>query len=410
MAAPTFVTASTGATDATGAWTATSSAPGAAGRILILHVLQDGTAASPTVTSITNAEDLSGTDNVLTYIGEFNVGSAVAGSQHLWIGRSLSTSAAVATGANAGGDDLYYRYYEFTDVNIGTSLEDVIENGDGDALITQAVGGTNRAIGQSSVTEDRAQQFTALSASISKAALSLRTSGTPTDDLSIELQTDAAGIPSGTVLASDSIPAASLTAAYVNYTFDLPSQLTIGGLYWIVVGRTGALDGTNFYQWDSTGTSVYAGGLSGLLSSGSWTTSATIDLVFIVYGIPSTSIATSATAADAIVTTLGVDRLAVNFGGITDDASGIALFAGMSGGTWAHFQSYETSTGTDGTIFFEDAAMAAAGTIDGGTDTIASLPWGTAGFALIGTTPAGPEPLARPINTEMQAVNRSNVY
>jgi hypothetical protein len=122
-----------------------------------------------------------------------------------------------------------------------------------------------------------------------------------------------------------------------------------------------------------------------------------------------TSVGTSATVSDAGVTTLGSDRLAVNFGAITDDASGIALFAGATGGTWAHFQLYETATGTDGSLFYEDADMAAAGTINGGTDTITSLPWGVLGFALIGTASA-PAPLPRPINTEMQAVNRSNVY
>jgi hypothetical protein len=120
--------------------------------------------------------------------------------------------------------------------------------------------------------------------------------------------------------------------------------------------------------------------------------------------------ATSATCADTAVTTLGVDRLACNFGAINDDASGIAVFAGASGGTWTDFQSYESASGTDGTVFFEDCSLAAAGTIDGGTDTIVSLAWGVVGFALIGTTPAGPAPLARPINTEMQAVSRSNVY
>jgi hypothetical protein len=96
--------------------------------------------------------------------------------------------------------------------------------------------------------------------------------------------------------------------------------------------------------------------------------------------------ATSATCADTGVTTIGVDRLACNFGAINDDLSGIAVFAGATGGTWAHFQLFEDSTGTDGTVFFEDAAMPTAGTIDGGTDAITSLAWGVIGFALIGTT------------------------
>jgi hypothetical protein len=241
MAAPTFVAASTGSQDVAGAWTATCHAPGAAGRIIILQFLADGTNASvPTISSTTNIEDLAGTDGAWTQItaaaGE-DVGSAKTGSQHLYIGRSLSTSAPVVTGANVGGDDVYWRFYEFQDVNTGTTLAAVIENSSAGAIVNGA--------------------------------------------------------------------------------------------------------------------------------------------------------ATSTTCSDTGVTTLGVDRLACNFGALSDDAMGIALFTGMTGGTWAHFQSFETGTGTDGTIFFEDAAMATAGTIDGGSDTITSIGWGVIGFALIGTTVAG---------------------
>src|SRR3989344_9330150 len=121
MAAPTYITASTGTTDAGGAWSHTAAAPGAAGRILLVQVVQDGTSAdSPTITSVTNAEALDGTDSTLTYIGEFAINSAA--SQHLWIGRSLNTSAMVITGANAGTNDIYIRVYEFDGVHTGTTL------------------------------------------------------------------------------------------------------------------------------------------------------------------------------------------------------------------------------------------------------------------------------------------------
>ena len=55
MAAPTYVKASTGTTDASGAWSHTGMTPAAAGNIIILQVLVDGTTAGiPTVTSVTN--------------------------------------------------------------------------------------------------------------------------------------------------------------------------------------------------------------------------------------------------------------------------------------------------------------------------------------------------------------------
>ena len=126
-----------------GAWTHTAAAPGAVGRVLLVHLVQDGTLSSPTITSVTNAENLAGTDNVLTYIGEFDIGSAVVASQHLWIGRSLSTSAMVITGANSGGDDVYVRVYELLqNVNVGTAITDVIENGSAGATANGAGTGT----------------------------------------------------------------------------------------------------------------------------------------------------------------------------------------------------------------------------------------------------------------------------
>jgi hypothetical protein len=103
-------------------------------------------------------------------------------------------------------------------------------------------------------------------------------------------------------------------------------------------------------------------------------------------GIGVNGFGTSATVSDTAVTTLGVDRLALNCVAINDDLTGIAAFTGMTGGTWAMPASFESSTGTDGTISLMTAAMPAAGTIDGGSDAITSDGWGVIGFALIGTT------------------------
>jgi hypothetical protein len=207
---------------------------GAIGDLAIVHVLQDGTNASPpTIASVAaGIEDLAGTNQALTSIGAFDVGSAVAAKQHLWIGRWYSASAVNINVGIGGGDDIYARGYRFRGVNLlGTTLSDVIENA--------SAGATS--------------------------------------------------------------------------------------------------NGAN------TGTTV----------------------------------------SDTAVQTLGADRLALNFVGINDDATGIAAFAGASGGTWAMPASFESSTGTDGTIALMTAGMASAGTIDGGSDTITSDAWGVVGFALI---------------------------
>lgn len=105
-------------------------------------------------------------------------------------------------------------------------------------------------------------------------------------------------------------------------------------------------------------------------------------------GSTTVSNGTSATVSDASVTTLGVDRLAINLVGINDD-NPFAGFTGETGGTWTTADSYASSTGTDGALYLCTAAMASAGTIDGGTSSITdSDAWGVIGFALIGTTPA----------------------
>lgn len=110
-------------------------------------------------------------------------------------------------------------------------------------------------------------------------------------------------------------------------------------------------------------------------------------------GSTANGVGTSTTCSDTAVTTLGPDRLALNFPALTDDLMGLAVFTGASGGTWTNFQIYESATGTDGTVAMETADMTSAGTIDGGSDTITSISWGVVGFALIGTTVETPPTL-----------------
>ena len=109
-------------------------------------------------------------------------------------------------------------------------------------------------------------------------------------------------------------------------------------------------------------------------------------------GVATSAAGTSTSVADVGVTTLGADRLALNFVGINDDSTGIAAFVGMTGGTWAMPTSFESATGTDGTIALMTATIAAAGTIDGGADTITSDGWGVIGFALIPAAAAAYQP------------------
>jgi hypothetical protein len=103
------------------------------------------------------------------------------------------------------------------------------------------------------------------------------------------------------------------------------------------------------------------------------------------------------TISDVAVTTLGADRLALNFVAVDDD-NALDPFAGETGGDWTEaVAEYATATGTDAALGLQIATIASAGTIDGGTDAMAVADnWLVVGFALIGTTPSTPKSLLLP--------------
>lgn len=239
MAAPTFVAAGAGVADAASpAFTPVITFGNGleAGDVVILQVFQDGPTAGIavdfTTPGNTNLEALDGTDDAMTFIGSFSVGSTDEALQHLWIGRSQSTALGAGTISGYGSEDVFMRMYAFRGVSTGTALADVIENGS-------------------------------------------------------------------------------------------------------------------------------AGGTANQRS-------------------------TSTTVADSGVTTLGADRLAVNFVAVNDD-NVLDAFTGQSGGTWTEaVAEYADSAGTDGAIGLQIAEIASAGTINGGTDTMAAADaYGVVGFALI---------------------------
>ena len=131
MAAPTFVQAGTGQAVLTiGVTVDIPTAGTVAGDILILQAGKSGTGAQPTLTSITNIESLSGTDNSMTVItaSEQPTGGASDGEHNLWIGRIIATNTATSLVFNTPAADNYVRLYQFTGVNAGTTLNDVVEN------------------------------------------------------------------------------------------------------------------------------------------------------------------------------------------------------------------------------------------------------------------------------------------
>jgi hypothetical protein len=232
MALPVFVEAGTGQLWQSGgavAMTITADV----GNVIIIHVLEDGTGAGPSFSSITNLAALDGTASSFTGIATENVGTGPEARNTVQIARATGTAVSISM-TQTSGNDLYGRLYEFSGVNTGATLADVIEN--------------------------------------------------------------------------------ASAGAFVN------------------------------------------------------------------------GVGLSTTIADTGVTTLGADRLAINLIAVNDDNQAsfdTEAFTGQTGGTWVSGGSYGSATGTDGAIGLQIADMSSAGTINGGTLTMASDPWGVIGFALL---------------------------
>jgi hypothetical protein len=351
MAAPRFHASGIGATDAGGAWQVSSNlayTSASIGNVIVLQILQDGTTSGAvSLTSVSYAAALDGTDSTMSYIGEFAVGSPTAALQHLWIGRRTSSQTPIAYGSNSTSEDVYCRFYEFADVSTGTTLADVIENASAGATVNTV--GTSATAADSSVTtlgpdrlavnfvavnddnaiaqfsgqtggtwikvaeyaessgtdgaiqlqwaypskyaayppngpsaiygeggadEKYAQSFTTSAAeSMAIAGFWLRRTGSPTDDVVVELQSDSGGSPSGTVLASDAVSASDISDSnYEVHTFSLPYSLANATTYWLVVSRSGSRDTSNYCSIFDT---LYNfSGVGKVMDSGSWSASA----------------------------------------------------------------------------------------------------------------------------------------
>lgn len=150
MAAPSFIDASTGATDAGGAWAFTCQASAAAGNLFIVNILIDGATAVVNITGATNIENLAGTDNAWTQIATVVAGAASEAQHWILCGRALSTSAPTISGTNSTSEDLYFQSYQFQDVATGTTLATVIENGTAGTAVNGT--GTGTTITDTAVT------------------------------------------------------------------------------------------------------------------------------------------------------------------------------------------------------------------------------------------------------------------
>lgn len=131
-----------------------------------------------------------------------------------------------------------------------------------------------------------AQSFTfSATSSIPKLSLILSKVGAPTGDITLTIQTDSAGAPSGTVVTNGTatITAAEIStnALWIQKIFDLMPSISTGSTYWLVLATTGG-DVNNFYQWHYNNTGGYANGSADVYVA-SWAAIASSDFCFKIY-------------------------------------------------------------------------------------------------------------------------------
>lgn len=157
------------------------------------------------------------------------------------------------------------------------------------ALITQDTGsGAGWGIGTSvdPFQLGEAQSFQ-LTSSFELTAIKLNmaaNTGSPTGDITLRIETNNGGIPSGTLANANLTKTFTPVASNWNtVTFDVSAVLSANTLYWIVLS-VGAQTPGNYYNILTTTPSAYADGNLAYNQAGSWTAYANYDFTFEVWG------------------------------------------------------------------------------------------------------------------------------
>jgi hypothetical protein len=129
-----------------------------------------------------------------------------------------------------------------------------------------------------------AESFTETSGyAIDKIKVTLSKIGTPADNLVVAIQADSAGAPSGSDLATGSIAGGSVTGSAVEYTLTLSSSVlsTANTKFWIIFRRSGANDGSNYFNvWGDQSSPAYANGAYATYNGSTWTVDSSSDAGF----------------------------------------------------------------------------------------------------------------------------------
>lgn len=131
----------------------------------------------------------------------------------------------------------------------------------------QSQTGTDISLGDAAARTKQSQQvIVTASGKRSKVTLRIKKVGSPADNFQVQIFSDSSNAPSGTNLSTiATLAGGTITTSYVEYTFALTAAgaglltLTQPTTYHVVCSRSGANDGSNYYQIDGVAISTYEG-------------------------------------------------------------------------------------------------------------------------------------------------------
>lgn len=174
-----------------------------------------------------------------------------------------------------------------------------------------------------------AASFTqAATGTVKSVFLPLKERGTLSDgtNLTLTIEADNAGDPSGTALATATVPLSSLTGDYVNYEFAFDVDLSAGD-YWLVLASDYTASATNNVAWQGD-SGLTSGGNQSVEDGTNWAADADDSQVFTMYQYVFTDVTDGAYTE---VTTGGsAQRLAVNVDNLGSIARVHATVTGSS--------------------------------------------------------------------------------
>lgn len=222
-------------------------------------------------------------------------------------------------------------------------------------------------LGDDGGVEKRAGQGFTLSSTTLVTAVEVRrhngTSGTPSGNWTLRIETNNAGVPSGTLANANAsivvVPPAEDTI--IKGTFATPFVLSGSTIYWIVAECDN--QNTNVY-WKLTMGAGYAGGTSAIKTNSTWTANASYDFYFKVYSLPLQVFSESTIKTQGTYSIKGIAA-------ITDSSAKtltrtLVTAKNLTGVSTAYFDIYSARTGnmirvgikdTGGTITYKVATI-----------------------------------------------------